>query len=186
MVDYSRIRDEAEKRPGNFLEIGTHVGSSAMILMEELKEDNFLVTVDPWGSKPYVKSNCLYGNDFQREAIRKLSDYAFNEKKNWTHFKMLSLDFLTRIQPCQTWYGGKSLSYDWSLALLDGEHTFETVRREISLLLPFMRSGSALIIDDLQHDGMDIPGMEKLGSQIGKFEIMKVGDRGLMQVIEIF
>lgn len=184
MVDYNRLREEAEKRAGNFLEIGTHVGSSSVILMEELKEDNFLVTVDPWGDKPYVKSNCLYGDDFQRQAIKTLSGLAFDKKKNWTHFKMLSLDFLTRIQPCQTWYGGKSLSYDWSLALLDGEHTFETVKREISLLLPYMRRGSVLIVDDLQHPGQNIEAMERFGRQLGNSEVVEVGS-GLMQIIEI-
>lgn len=185
MVDFNRLREEAQKhKEGNFLEIGTHVGSSAMVLLEELYIDNFLVTVDPWGDKPYEMSPSLYSDEDQREAVGKLSGYSSKYKKNWTHFKMLSLDFLTRIQPCQTWYGGKSLSYDWSLVLLDGVHTFETVRREIGLLLPFLRKGSVLIVDDLQHPGMDIPEMERIGRKLGSYDTVKC-ETGLMQVIEI-
>ena len=139
---------------GNILEVGTHRGGSALVFMDalaQMESNAFLTTVDPWGGRPYPGSLSRYDDNDQRIAMRQLSNFAFDHKLNWHHFKMPSLDFLQwpTQRPC--WYGNKWSPYFWSLAFLDGEHIIKTVLDEIRAVKKYMSPGGRILVDNANH-----------------------------------
>ena len=136
--------------PGNVLEIGTCAGGSALSLMALVKNQNhFLVTVDPWGDRPYATSGARYGNSFQRGALATLGYWANEAGVNWHHFKMDSIDFLRLIQPLGCWYNGRLHEYRWDTVFLDGEHTIGVVRAELDALV--LNDGAVIFVDNANH-----------------------------------
>lgn len=145
-------------QPGNILEIGTMWGGSAYEFMKVL-EKGFLVTVDPYGSKPYSlpsNNNYDFSDGMQRECIKSLSEAAVFLSKDWHHFKMTSLQFLQYVQPLRCWYKGEEEKYQWQTVFLDGEHVDKIVKMELQLVYPHVLKGGIIIIDDMhfkQEDG---------------------------------
>ncbi len=148
------LHDRAMKADGNILEVGTHVGSSALVFMNAMSlsnSDHMLVTVDPWGMKPYPSSRSKYGDDNQRDAIASLAVAARQFHTKWHHFKMTSLEFLKWADGKHAWYGGKQIPYQWGLAFLDGEHVFDTVHEEIMRVLPNLLPHGGILVDNANH-----------------------------------
>lgn len=147
--------------PGNVLEIGVAGGGSALCLMELVEnQDNFIVTVDPWGSKPYATSGARYGENFQRGALAVLGEWANKANVNWHHFKMDSRDALALMAESVCWYGGQAREYKWSTVFLDGEHTIEYVTDELNLLTMTdnLAAGGVIFIDNANHAQSTEPG----------------------------
>lgn len=140
--------------PGNVLEIGVAGGGSALCLMELVtSQDNFIVTVDPWGGKPYATSGARYGENFQRGALAVLGEWANKTNVNWHHFKMDSRDALALMAESVCWYGGQAREYKWSTVFLDGEHTIEYVTDELNLLTMTgnVAADGVIFIDNANH-----------------------------------
>jgi predicted O-methyltransferase YrrM len=139
-------------KKGNVLEVGCAGGGSALALMGLVPDgDHFLVTVDPWGNRPYETSTARYGENFQRGALAVLGQYANDCHLNWHHFKMDSLDFMMLIQPLGCWYAGKKQEYRWDTVFLDGEHTVRVVLMELNLVRPYLKSGAVVFVDNANH-----------------------------------
>lgn len=137
--------------PGNILEIGTMWGGSAIEFMKVL-EKGFLVTVDPYGSKPYslpLYNNYDFSDGMQRECMKLLSETSSSLSKDWHHFKMTSLQFLRYVQPLRCWYNGEEEKYEWQTVFLDGEHVDKVVEQELQLVYPHVLKGGIIIIDDV-------------------------------------
>ena len=138
--------------PGNVLEIGVCAGGSALALMQLVGgETNYIVTVDPWGNRPYETSGALYGDELQRGALSTLGHWAGHSNVNWHHFKLTSLEFLRHIQRLGCWYAGQHMEYTWDTVFLDGEHLIHVVWEELDLLAKHLKPGAVIFIDNANH-----------------------------------
>lgn len=155
--------------PGNVLEIGTAGGGSALALLELVPVDwHFLVTVDPWGTRPYATSSACYGENFQRGALCTIGKWAYDLGKNWHHFKMESLEFFEHVAPLGCWYGGEHRDYRFDTVFLDGEHMVPIVLQELDGLVTFknddfarLKSNGVIFVDNANHEQGKGIGMEQ-------------------------
>ena len=157
--------------PGNVLEGGTAGGGSALALLELVPVDwHFLVTVDPWGTRPYATSSARYGENFQRGALCTIGNWAYDLGKNWHHFKMESLEFFEHVAPLGCWYGGEHRDYRFDTVFLDGEHMVETVIQELWFLRgksqifplePCLNPNAVIFVDNANHEQGKGIGMEQ-------------------------
>ena len=162
LLFYACIHNAALKAIGEvegaLLEIGTCDGGSAGFLLAAMSRgapDRHLVTVDPWGGKPYEGSN-LYTNVNQMFAQKELADLSYEHCLKWTHYKMESLEFFEHVQPLGMWYDGEKADNLWAFVLLDGEHNQETVLKELDAVCKFVSHGGTIIIDNSnQENGLE-------------------------------
>ena len=139
-------------RPGTILEIGTHRGGSAIALMSLVPgPEHFLVTVDPWGGKPYhgEASPLDWNDDAQREAMVNLSIAAARHGVNWHHLKMTSDEALSFMSGRTAWYGGVCRPYGFDTVFLDGEHWWTTMRSELIRIL--LKPTTVIFVDNVNH-----------------------------------
>ncbi len=130
-----------------FLEIGTRRGGSALALLkviEALYPDTVLVTVDPYGNKPYDSKPWKYGDDFYVEMKNLLASY-----ENHIHYHMTSEDFLDILDQVHYWSQRKEHDFSrFSFIFLDGSHLPENILFEFENLLPLLIKGGYLVIDN--------------------------------------
>lgn len=155
---------EAHKAtPGGMsIEVGTRRGGSALLFLKLLEglypegQRPLLVSVDPYGGKPYVGGVPgdlelpLYGTDEFVAMKRLLKDHP-----NHAHFMMRSTDFLERLPNVPYWQDGRLCKMaNLSFALLDGEHSAETIREELSLLWRggWMAPKGVVCVDNVECD----------------------------------
>lgn len=148
------------------LEIGTFKGASALMwleLLKALKIEAPVITIDPYGGKPYRGGNgdgeALYGNPEFTAMKRLLADYP-----NHYHFPITSADFFRALVPAggsAVWHGGSQVPLDtFAFALLDGEHAAETIEYELDVLMgnrsfkgqPLVVPGGVIVVDNVDAD----------------------------------
>ena len=153
-----------------FLEIGTREGGSALVLLKAIKDSRVsrpLITVDPYGSKPYVLEKDIkhpetvpVGFDFRtldqceqfyRGAAWLLADFCFREKLDHFHFHIESADFMATYPMMKIWWEGKILEQKFAFVYLDGEHNVAPVINELNWFLPRMVKDGIIAIDDIEH-----------------------------------
>jgi hypothetical protein len=124
-----------------FIETGTRSGGSALAIMQALKDSaskRWFFTVDPYGDKPYKVGDDVtqlyYGEDHYRTAMKVLYNYAEENKLNFCHFRMLSLDWMDAFDRYQFWSGEKEMTPKFGFAYLDGDHDSGTVDAEYKWL----------------------------------------------------
>ena len=138
---------------GNVLEIGTHQGGSAIALMSLVPDnEHFIVTVDPWGRKPYYGGS-EYDDDIQRLALETLASASLRHGINWHHFKMSGIDFmkLSSREELQPWYAGAQRLNRFSTIFLDGDHNIDVVLSEFEEAIKLTEYGGVIFIDNINH-----------------------------------
>jgi len=112
--------------PPPLLEIGTRSGGSALLMLRVLNDvyprgtrHPLLLTVDPYGARPYEGSSSLYDERHYRAMKRNLAPYA-----NHIHYMMDSTLFLQTLGAgLYLWIDGAKRPVDqFSLVYLDGSH----------------------------------------------------------------
>ena len=142
--------------PPPFLEIGTRAGGSALLMLRVLDlvyppggRRPLLITVDPYGSRPYEGAPFEYDDRHYRAMKQTLARYA-----NHVHYMMDSELFLRQLDQLYVWRAGAHLAFDrFSLVYLDGSHDPGLVWAEIESLLPRVIPGGFLIVDDTDWFG---------------------------------
>lgn len=137
--------------PPPFLEIGTRSGGSALLILRLLDlvypppaRRPLVLTVDPYGSRPYEGAPFAYDERHYRAMKRNLAPYA-----NHIHYMMDSALFISELDKLYLWWGGTTRPLDrFSLVYLDGSHDPDVVWTEIDSLLPRVIPGGWLIVDD--------------------------------------
>lgn len=172
---YERALEVARELPAGlpFIEIGTRAGGTALLLLEAIFTSGIqrpLITVDPYG-KPYQSGPGEYlspgqpnscpamehylptGEEHYRTAMANLSSFAQEHGLNHVHYRMTSADFMDAWpHVMKLWMDGEPINErPFALVYLDGEHTPETVSRELCWLLPRMSADGLIVIDDTQH-----------------------------------
>lgn len=138
------FKEAHQAAPGGLsLEIGTRRGGSALLflkMLEGLYPDAsvrpLLLSVDPYGGKPYVGGVPgdlelgFYDTDEYVAMKQLLWSYS-----NHAHFLMRSVDFLERMRGTAYWQDGEEHVMEaLAFALLDGEHSAETIQAELHFL----------------------------------------------------
>ncbi len=134
-----------------FLEIGTRSGGSALLMLRVLSDvyrsvgpAPFVLTVDPYGARPYEGAPFVYDDRHYRAMKRALAPYA-----NHVHYMMDSELFLRELDHFYLWAASATRRLDrFTLVYLDGSHDPEIVWHEIVTLLPRLIAGGSLIVDD--------------------------------------
>jgi hypothetical protein len=137
--------------PPPFLEIGTRAGGSALLILRLIDllypppaRRPLLITIDPYGSRPYEGAPFEYDDRHYRAMKRNLAGYA-----NHVHYMMDSELFLGQLDRLYLWRGGsRHFFHHFSLVYLDGSHDPAVVWAEIEQLLPRVIPGGFLIVDD--------------------------------------
>ncbi len=133
-----------------FLEIGTRGGGSALLMLKIIEKkfkDSFLITVDPYGDKPYDDKPWTYGEDFYKEMKKILSSYG-----NHIHYYMTSEDFLSIMDSINFWHQGKKKNFSkFSFVFLDGSHLPQNVKMEFKILFPRLIKGGYMVVDNTDY-----------------------------------
>ena len=137
--------------PPPFLEIGTRAGGSALLILRLLDlvyaptaPRPLVLTVDPYGSRPYEGAPFEYDDRHYRAMKQALVGYA-----NHIHYMMDSELFLRQLDQLYLWRAGARRPLDhFGLVYLDGSHDPTVVWAEIERLLPRVIAGGFLIVDD--------------------------------------
>ena len=190
---YEAAFREAHSGPARFglsIEVGTRRGGSALRFLELLNElyagfvPPLLVTVDPYGYKPYDsgipgrEKMPIYGDPDYLAMKALLAKYP-----NHSHFKLTSLDFFDRLYGASFWFPGaeaftsKDQPGEFALGqekhlgnvafcLLEGEHSSEAIREELFCLwepnddpelAPWMHPAGIVCIDNTDCDPETVP-----------------------------
>jgi glycosyltransferase involved in cell wall biosynthesis/2-polyprenyl-3-methyl-5-hydroxy-6-metoxy-1,4-benzoquinol methylase len=145
------------------LEIGTFKGASALVwlkLLKALGRTTPVITVDPYGGKPYEGGNgsgeALYTGETFVAMKRLLAEFP-----NHFHFPIGSMGFLCRYPADVVWHEGRAIPLDtFAFALLDGQHDARTIERELQYLLQGahlthrsrMAPGGVIVVDNIDAD----------------------------------
>jgi len=141
------------------LEIGTRQGGSALALMNIFKKRWFF-TVDPYQEFYFENDDTVPGKgtkismDLYRDAMALLAFEAKKLETNWTHYLMTDYDFMditryVKISIKGKWYFSDDIKY--SFVYLDGPHSTEYVKNEISYFKDKMVTGGCIVIDDCNN-----------------------------------
>lgn len=152
------------------LEIGTRSGGSALLMLRVLADvyrdgqPPFVLTVDPYGGRPYEGAPFVYDERHYRAMKRALAPYA-----NHVHYMMDSELFLRELDHLYLWADGAKRPIDrFTLVYLDGSHDPDIVWQEIVTLLPRVVPGGSLIVDDTDwFDGAVRRRLDAAAPQLG-------------------
>jgi len=153
LLELARCVARAPRAPdaAPLLEIGTRAGGSALLMLRTLDavyprgvRRPLVLTVDPYGTKPYAGAPFVYDARHYRSMKRALSGYA-----NHVHYMMDSELFLDLFDRLYLWLDGARRPLErFTLVYLDGSHDPDLVWREIERLLPRVVPGGFLVVDD--------------------------------------
>jgi predicted O-methyltransferase YrrM len=137
--------------PAPFLEIGARAGGSALLMLRLLEviypsgtPRPLVITVDPYGARPYEGAPFRYDWKHYRSMKRALARFA-----NHIHYMMDSEAWLGLLDRLYLWIDGIKKPFDrFSLVYLDGSHDPAIVQMEIDILLPRIVPGGVLMVDD--------------------------------------
>jgi len=154
-----------EQKRGSFdcltLEIGAYKGATTLAILELMRclhpadRQPLVVTVDPYGGKPYnggntagIHTDQLYGDPIYGTAKTNLAAYT-----NHAHFLLTGEDFLRRCMGARYWQLGEPRVLNHvTFAFVDGDHDAHTIVAECQLLIPLMRPGARLVVDNVDMD----------------------------------
>jgi len=153
----------ALRAPGDVLEIGTREGGSADLmleLMEQVGDQRFLVTVDPYGDKIYESADGavlgLYG-DRQYTAMR---EHLWPWPNHW-HFLGTAEDWFQARPHLQRWENAVPRPLNrFCFVLHDGDHRAGSIIREVREALPTVSTGGLILVDNFDNEQNGDPVLE--------------------------
>jgi hypothetical protein len=154
-----QVRQVAEEAPEEhfFVEFGSYRGGSALTLLDvirQTKPERWLLTVDPYGAKPFLvgkelRPEFVYSEDIYRDMTYNLSGFSSAYNLNHAHYRVTSNDFMTIFDSMKFWYKGSVMEPKIACIYIDGEHTGEQVDKEITWAKKHMEKGGLIILDDV-------------------------------------
>lgn len=139
------------------LEVGVNKGGSTLCLMDvlfNLKKNNWLISVDPYGEIPYhngasvINTDSGYSNSKYRNTMQRLYGAANDLNINYQHVKLTSEQFIEAF-PSFRIYDAEYSSLDkFSFIYLDGSHDPAVVIKELQFFSNHLEVGGSIIVDD--------------------------------------
>lgn len=144
------------------VEVGTRSGGSALTILDAIRESSkklWLITIDPYGNKPYFTDNYpamgIYTDNYYRESMKLLSDYCAKYELNWAHYKMKSQDWIKYWPSIEFWADEKILEPKIYFLHLDGDHKTNLVKDDLNSFWPYIIEGGVVCIDDANYVDID-------------------------------
>lgn len=144
-----------------FMEIGCWRGGTTTALMQAVRDsgktDRWVFSVDPYGSKPFklgmgIQEEADYNEDIYRDAMANMANYAKENGVNHHHWRMTSDDFFKVLPQVNFYDRGRVIQPKFGFVFIDGDHSPDTVERELNHLIPLMPPGKSMIaMDDVPY-----------------------------------
>lgn len=142
-MEFLAIHAAVKSADGSVLEIGSYKGKSTVILAKgaSLAGDDFVIAVDPL-THDSLEAHDIYGNadanEFQHDFFKNLDAYGV---RDWVQFhQQFSFDMVNSFE-------GK-IRFLW----VDGDHSYEGVKRDIELFTPYLADGAIVAMHDVLHN----------------------------------
>lgn len=146
-------------------EIGTRSGGSSYKIMEILREsgqNKVHISIDPFGNidyKHWETETCKldYTNEMKRKMLMNIYKYCYDNKMEFLFFPLEDTEFFERYSDGVPIYNqNKYIMNEYALVFLDGPHTSDIIKNEISFFKDKMPKGSCIVFDDIiQYDHME-------------------------------
>ena len=129
-------------------EIGVWRGKTSLALLQRLPRLE-LVMVDPW--EVPEKGDSYYDSDKTSRYDKEKFDQAYQQVKEKVQARNAIIERMTSCEASQ-----KYDDYSFDFVFIDGDHSYEGVKRDIHLWKPKVKPGGWLIGHDYyHHSGMD-------------------------------
>ncbi len=128
-------------KPGNALEVGTHIGASTLHIARALKRLNKGGTVT---SVDIIDVNHAQNAPWKHLGLAKSPKDIANELECLKHIGF-------HVGPCLDFMGATEQRYDF--IFLDGDHTAQAVYKEISAALSRLNTGGTILLHDYYPEG---------------------------------
>lgn len=157
---------------GPTLEVGTYKAGTSVAMLHVLAQSYrtappYLVTVDPYGGKPYRGGDVQVVPQAYEDQIYTIAKQVLSGDSNHAHFTMTGVQFLRRCVGTTYWrYGVERMLDRFTFAFLDGDHDYATVTEEVELLLPVMASRGRIVIDNVDKDPRLTDYLHAIGARI--------------------
>lgn len=178
------LRVPKVKNQPPILEVGTRRGGTALLMLKIVKrafKDTVVVTVDPYGNKPYDHKPYQYGNRFYTDMKELLASYA-----NHIHYHLTSQELIGILDKVTYWYKGRHRNFSrFSFIYLDGSHLPGVVKMEFHDLFPRLIPGGQMLVDntDFHHQRMR-KYFERLGSSNKKIRVISTTGQTLIEKLK--
>ena len=156
--------------PGGLsVEVGSFCGETSVALLELLGAlykpgpVPYLFTVDPYGEKVYNSGDTLGMLDYTADHYTVLKARTLLYTQH-THFMLPGTMFFDLLIGAPYWVKGVEKRVGgFTFVFLDGEHDLATVKAELDLVRPHMRTGGRIVIDNVDKDPALIPYLRSIG-----------------------
>jgi len=122
----SKVRD------GYALEIGSYLGASACFISAGLKGSSKLICVDTWK------------NDAMSEGPRDTYEEFVKNTKNFSEKIIMVRGFSFNVVE-----DVKRITNAIDLLFIDGDHSYQAVKKDVELYFPLLKKGGAIIFHDI-------------------------------------
>ena len=153
-------------------EIGAFKGATSKYLLENLKNLEFLICVDPWIKYPdfekVIYNKKLQKTDFENDIYKKFLKNIENNKDRAIVYRMFSSEAAKYIN-------NNSLDF----IFIDGNHSYEYVKEDIELWYPKVKIGGLVSGHDYWQDPNKFPGfgVDKAVNEFFGAENIKVDNK---------
>lgn len=143
---------------GLFLEIGTRLGGSTKIIIDEILKKHSgtdLITIDPYGDIPYETKDGVwcrydYDNSMRKQAYKDLFDYTFEKDINLYMLTLTDQQYMARYHDGYPVYREREDVRDkYAFVYFDGPHSSHSVLAETMFFTLRGTDNCILVYDDV-------------------------------------
>jgi hypothetical protein len=164
--DYFILQNAAKRIkgvPGLTCEVGLREGGGSKYIIDALLENGDTgrthITIDPFGSIPYIQSETqtrqdgAYPNKMMKRVLSELYGYVYDKDIEVLFFPLEDTEFFTRYHNGVPVYSDKEkkIINTYALTYLDGPHNLESTMAEAVFFAERSVPGSVLIFDDVEN-----------------------------------
>ena len=152
------------------LEIGTHKGDFATVLLEKFKPKK-LVLVDPWiAEKEKIYQSSWYGN-FDGGGQKIQDSYYQNVKKKFEQQINKKQVEILRMKSSEAF---KILKNKFDLIYIDGNHLYNYVLEDLENSLNIINNNGLIVLDDFMSKGWWDDGVTKAVNHLKELKKFKI------------
>lgn len=170
--------------PGMCCEVGLRLGRGTAEIIQAVAEnklDKLVISIDPFGSIPYVGREHVgpirldYDNNMKAQCLSRLYPFAQENGVKYDHYPWTDSVFFKKMGDGVPYYDLHEHWVDtYSMIHLDGPHSVAAISAELDFFIPRMLPGSVIVYDDITPDFYPHEKIQEKYLSRG-FEIVKTG-----------